>query len=662
MINVTLDFETYFKAGGKTGYNIKSSETTMNYVRDDRFEVTGLSMKIDDQPTRWGTHETYTELLDELRELCETEEVNIIAHNTKFDGLILTERFEIFPARWSDTLAMSRGLWPHYSASLENLAIRLWPNDTEMRKGDDLKEVEGMTGEEIYANDILAQKLERYGVQDTDLTYAAYCIMKDWLPQMELDFIHITTRMFTQPDFVLNVALMEEAIEDAIKEKTEKINRGIEKIKELGLERLIDETPKKTFSSPKIFPQILTELGITVPRKVSPNNGKMTNALGKNDVPFIKIMEANPQYADIWQARMEASSNQAGTRAKRMIDAANRLNGDNKIPVPLIYYGTHTGRYGGNEKMNLQNLRNGSKHRLALTGGPGRLVFVEDSSNIEARINAWFAKEEYLLSIFRNGGDPYADMASSIYNFTVNKKDHKNERNVGKVATLGLGYGMGWQTFKNQLGSGPMGMAPMHVEPAFAMNVVKIYRRKNAKIVQNWSRADTMLEMMCDPNCDYTWGPLRVLHQTLLLPNGMTLQYPNLRASQGQYGLQFTYDTIGQGGTMISVSIYGGKLIENICQALARVVLAEQMVKVDEFLEDYDGRVNLQVHDELIATAPSGDATKVGKDEYGNDIWEDNELAEEIMLGIRKIMRTSPDWAKDLPLNSEGGYDWCYSK
>ncbi len=635
MVKVYLDFETFYK----DGYTIRSCETTMNYIRDPRFQETGLSIKYGTETTQWFRYDEIDEALEELRERCESEDVMIIAHNTKFDGLILTEKHGISPTMWGDTMAMARGLWPQNEANLAAVAKRIFPHDVSKRKLDDLKDVKGLRAEEITGD--LYDRFSRYGVMDADLVFDCFEYMVQHLPEEELYSIHVTTRMFVEPEIVLDESLMHQAIQEDEDIKRNKINNGIKLVLDkLGMDYEIDA---KTLSSNKQFVPLLEDLGVKVPQKISLKTGQIAPAFGKNDVAFIKTQKDHPELKALWDARIEVKSTLSGSRAKRLLQAAQgRPNNDKKLVVPLVYYGASTGRYAGNEKMNMQNLGRGSLHRLALTSGDDRLVYVEDSSNIEARVNAWFANDVVLLELFASGGDAYSDMASDIYGYPVSKKTHPFERNVGKVAVLGLGYNMGWVKFKDTLESGPMGMDPIPCTEEFAQHIVKVYRKKNKAIVQNWRRAQSFLEMMVDPNCYYQWGGITVLYQTLLLPNGMTLQYPNLVGRPGQYGLEFEYTAFGSQGYQ-TTKIYGGKLIENICQALARVILNTQLCLVDKMLAEYNGGVVLQVHDELVSIA-------------------DAEPADEIMGKIREIMRVSPSWAPNLPLDSEGGYDKCYSK
>ena len=127
------------------------------------------------------------------------------------------------------------------------------------------------------------------------------------------------------------------------------------------------------------------------------------------------------------------------------------------------------------------------------------------------------------------------------------------------------------------------------------------------------------------------------------MPNGMYLNYPGLRWIENE---KTGRSEIVYWNGKYETNIYGGKLIENIIQALARIVIAEQIVKVNRWLESFgDGvsRVILTVHDEIIALFP-------------------DKNPEETLSIMLEMMRVPPDWCADLPLDSEGGFDVCYSK
>jgi DNA polymerase len=304
------------------------------------------------------------------------------------------------------------------------------------------------------------------------------------------------------------------------------------------------------------------------------------------------------------------------------------------MPMPLNYYSAATGRYGGSEKLNVQNMVRGSALRRALCSPPGFMVAVADSSNIEARMLAWLAGQQELLDVFHAGGDVYSFFASKLYGFEVNKHDHPHERFVGKVCVLGLGYGQGWRRFQENMAAGMLGGPPTVLSDLEAQNIVSLYRATNYKIVMYWREADqAIIDMMMGNDRD--WGVLKITRNAIIMPNGMALQYPDLR--QDDEG-GFEYHN-GRFWTRL----YGAKLVENITQALSRIVLFDQMLDINRHVVDNDGRVVLNVHDEIIAIVPE-------------------DRAEEDFAKMIAIMKIPPVWCHDLPLDAEGGTAKNYSK
>ncbi|EPE76116.1 DNA polymerase [Pasteurella multocida] len=297
--------------------------------------------------------------------------------------------------------------------------------------------------------------------------------------------------------------------------------------------------------------------------------------------------------------------------------------------------------------INLQNLQRGSKHRLSLTAPKNHLVFVADSSNIEARVVATFSGQNDLAEAFRNGRDIYSDFATDVvFGYPVDKS-LKHERGVGKVCILGLGYGMGWRTFQRTLQSGPMGMTPMACSDEFAQKCVYGYREKFPMITQNWQIANSMITQMLDPACDIQWGHLRVLHNCILMPNGLWLSYPGLRMQQMEHanGVDTWYE---YWNGKFWKKIYGGLLVENICQATAGLIIKETMNRIDRWLVENDlGRIVLQVHDEIICVARSD------RPDFPPEV---------IQQTIQDMMCVVPDWMPNIPLAAEGGFANEYSK
>jgi DNA polymerase len=600
---VTLDFETYYD----TKFSL-TKMTTMEYVRDERFKVWGVGIKIGDEDTEWYSED---EAEDAIRDI-DWEDTALLCQNTPFDGYILAEHYGIWPAYYLDTAAMARGLYPGQSSSLKDLAERTFPNDPSMRKGEELAQAKGI----VDLPPDIEEAIAGYCIQDVDLTYAIYQEIKENYPQSELDLIDLTVRMFCKPRLMIDRPRITNYLQQQ-KDKAEEIlaNAGVD---------------RKVLSSNQQFAAHLESIGIKPPMKTSPTTGERIPAFGKSDKGWHRLMAEHPELSHLWAGRMIVKSRIKETRAQRFLDAAGA---DDRISVPLRYYAAHTGRFGGTEKLNMQNLPRGDELRKCLMAPPGHLLYVADLSNIEARMLAWFAGQDELVEQFRRGDDIYSNFATKIYGRPINKRDDPTERFVGKTAILGLGYGMGAAKFKLTLESGAMGPA-MQIAETEAMSVVNTYRTSYERIPMLWSRLQELLIKSTHPATrGETYRCITVGDKSLHLPNGMSLRYEDLTINRdGSLNYKFR---------KARETTWGGRIAENVIQALARIVITDAMLRLDKNYPDMD--VVLTVHDEVIVVAP-----------------EDNPDAR--MDTIIKELCVPPQWASSLPLDAEGGYDKVYSK
>ena len=601
---VTLDFETFYDKSFSL-----TKMTTMEYVQDDRFKVWGVGIKINHDATEWYGED---ECEDALRAL-DWDNVTLLCHNTLFDAYILTQYYGLTPKYYVDTAAMSRGLFPGQSARLKDCAIRAFPTDDTMRKGDELADAKG-----IYDLDPEPEaSIAGYCTQDVDLTRAIYDQWVVDMPTSEMDLIDITCRMFCEPKLVVD----HEAL---IEFRDSEITASKTAIEKSGIERKI------LSSNQQFAAYIENELHLVPPTKRSPTTGKFIPALGKNDKAFTQLQSMYPEHQLIWDARKAAKSRINETRAQRFIDATNK---DGTLSVPLRYYAAHTGRFGGTEKINMQNMPRNSPMRKALCAPPGKLVFVADLSNIEARMLAWLADEHDLLNQFRNGDDIYSNLASIIYDRPINKNDDPTERFVGKTAVLGLGYGMGAAKFQSTLETGAMG-PPMTFTNDQALSVVSTYRNTYFGIPLLWQKLELKLMQTLQAGYEEDWHGLRFKDKKIHLPNGMALHYNELHLWDGK----LTY----KGRGLAPETTWGGRIAENVVQALSRIVVTDAMLRIKDD-PTLNADIVLTVHDEIIIISDANDADAT-------------------MQKLIQHMCTPPAWAPDIPLDAEGGYDISYSK
>lgn len=610
---LTIDFETYYDKE----YSL-SRMSTEAYVYDDRFEIIMVSLKRNHEPTIWFTAKT----LEEYREWLMDQGIHrgmALAHNMMFDGLILARLGIPMPPMLLDTLSMAQAtLKPHHrSISLDSC---LKHTDSPIRKKG---YVHNMLGRRLAS--LTKHELHEYAdycVTDTDGTHWLFHSLKSRLPKSEYEIIDTTLRMYLEPQFELDQKLLAGLLHDT-REKKKKL-----------LAALPDWCKKSQLSSNPQFAEVLKKkLGIDPPVKISPTTGKSTFAFAKNDEGW-KDMEDewgdDPIVGPILAARLGVKSTIAETRAERFLTIAEDYG---LLRVPLRYYAAHTGRYGGMEKINCQNLtridfRNDSRNQLryALKAPKGHKVVAIDLSQIEARINAWLAGCSELLEVFRTGGDPYCAFASKLYRRPITKAD-KDERFVGKTCILGLGYGMGAPKLKATFRKDGH-----KIDRNTAYEYVGTYRESYHEIPANWRYCDRLLTQIADGGL-INIGPCMASKDRITLPNGMAIWYNNLKwVDTGKYK-GWTFEYAGK-----VKMIWGGTVVENLCQALARIILMDH---ASEIRRTTGYRPKLNVHDELVY------------------IIKDNEVDDFLTEGT-EIMHQSSDWCPDLPVAAEGAMGISY--
>ena len=602
---ITVDFETYYDRDFSL-----SKITTEEYVRSDLFEVIGVSVKVNNEETEWasGTHQ---QIKQWLQNSFEWERSFVLAHNTLFDGAILSWRFGVNPRGWLDTLCMGRALHGvEVGGSLKALTERygLGAKGTEV--------VNALGKRRLTFSD---EELARYGdycINDVELTYKLFNILAKDFPKQELRVIDQTLRMFIDPVLELDGDMLQQHL-IGIKQMKEDLltSSGVDKAELMSNEK---------------FASLLRSFGVEPPMKVSPATGKQTYAFAKSDEEFKALADnEDVRVQTLVAARLGNKSTLEETRTQRFIDISKR----GKLPVPIRYYAAHTGRFGGDDKINMQNLpsrgNNGNKLKKAIIAPEGYTIIDADSAQIEARVLAWLAGQDDLVTAFAEGKDVYKKMASAIYGKPEFEID-KAERFVGKTTILGAGYGMGAVKFQAQL----KGMGA-EVDTDEARRIIDIYRRTNDAVVRLWRQAQNALVNMSrgDPASLGRAGVLEVVpsESAIRLPSGLLMRYDDLKFDQTEKGVEFHYKT-RKGRTRI----YGGKVIENVCQAIARCIIAEQMLKIGKRY-----KVVLTVHDAIAVCVP--DAEVIPAKQY-----------------VEECMRWVPEWATGLPVNCESGSGKSY--
>ena len=590
--------------------------TTEEYIRGSEFEVVGFAIQCHSRQEEGGEPHWYSGTKAQLKAVLDKYELDknlVIAHNAMFDMAILSFVFDIRPKAIVDTLSMARAIHgTEVGGSLKVLAEYY---------GLGVKGTEVLNALGKHRIDFNAQDLAKYGEyckNDVVLTMDLFKVLSADFPPSELRLIDLTIRMFTEPMLGLNKELL---------------ISHVEKIREVK-EKLLatSELSRETLMSNDKFAEILQNFKVDPPRKISPTTGKETWAFAKTDEGFKALLEHPSAYVQILAAaRLGVKSTIEETRTQRFIGIADR----GLLPIPLRYYAAHTGRWGGDDKVNLQNLPRNSPLKHAICAPSRYKIIDSDSSQIEARTLAWLAEQNDLVDAFERGEDVYKIMASSIY-VKAQEEINKDERFVGKTTILGCGYGMGSKKFQAQLKT-----FNVEIQDGEANRIIQVYRETYDWIPQLWRKAGLALDAIINNQTMYL-GRGKVLQvegtKGIRLPNGLYMKYPNLRKIRNEQGKdEYVYDT-RKGKAVIPNRIYGGKVIENVCQALARIIIGEQMLQV---AKKY--KVVMTVHDAIACVVPEAEA----------------ETAQEY---VEMCMKMRPKWALELPLSCESGVGNSYGE
>lgn len=682
---VSLDFETYYD----TEYTLKKLSTS-EYVRDPRFKVHMVGIKVGRGKTK---------IVPGNRVAAELKKVNwkthsLLCHNTQFDGLILSHHYGIVPLKYYCSLSMARGLHSNeIGAGLDEVA-KFYGGEGKV--DGVLESVQGVLNlsKQQYTD------MAIYCGQDVDEMLRIFREMHPKYPADEIDLIHITIRMFCDPVLKVDIPRVQKEYEREVARRQELMLSvvDLDEIDENEAKKLLKTKAerqltgierdmlmvKRIIGSNERFIELLLETGMSeddLPRKISPawiktppaerdDDKKWAYAFAKDDLDFINLPERvwelfpelDPENLDdvavaaekserlrqLIEVRIAVKSTTNITRAARFLEAGK----DGMcLPVGYAYYRAHTGRWGGNNKMNMQNLTRGGELRLSILAAAGHILCVVDSGQIEARVNGWLWGQDDLLDAFRNADtwdkalgvargdkrDAYCRFADDIYGREITTDD-KLERFVGKVCVLGLGYQMGPAKLQMTLAKGALGGPPVYFSLDQCKHIINTYRRRNYKIAQGWEICKGIIEDMAAGRSGshkvIHWGGDEDGNGYIVLPNGMSLKYPGLRKAKGDKGWdEWSY----QSGDMRK-KIYGGLLCENLVQALARIIVATQMLWIDKKY-----RAVMTTHDEVVAHAKKAQAEKC----YQH---------------MMKCMSTPLPWCMDIPLNCEGGWDVNYSK
>lgn len=641
---IVLDFETFYG----DGYSLSLKDiTTESYVRDPRFKVHGVGIKVNGGPSKWATARLVRPVLNKL----ELHKHIVIGHNLQFDGSILGWHYGIYPKYYIDTLGLSRALvGPHLARHGLKYVAQSLCNMTkmdELSKSYNIRDLcpaleariaDYCVGAPRWIKDA-ESGAGHWEAGDTELTWAVFKKLIPHFPTSEIPSLDWTIRAFTDPKLLLDTGMLVEYIEELKIRKQEALENA-------GL------TSRELLMSNQKFAAALEELGVTPPTKVTPK-GKVTFAFAKTDEGLKELLEhPDPAVQALVAARLEHKSTIEETRAAAYCAASQR----GLWPVGYNYAGAQvTQRYSGNKGGggNPQNLKRGGTLRRCIYADKGYTIGVADLSQIEARITLWLgmqiagpdSEEAKALQIMAEGGDIYSWFGTRIYGKPISKQYTPVERQVSKSAVLGLGFGMGAKRFIEYCKANNI----YGITQEFAEHIVALYRDTFKGVVAFWRQCSRAINGMMQ-GVTGTSLPMQgvslvttcldpIFNQPAIkLPNGLCIKYPGLnKDGEGQV-------TYLDGNK--PVKLFGGKVCENIVQAVAALVMREQKTEIKKYYT-----VVLTTHDELGCLVPEED----------DDVkeWDEEKGKYEILVEgrftklVTQIMTRPVSYLPGLPLGIE---------
>lgn len=614
---IVIDFETYYDKE----YSLKKI-TTEKYIRCDEFECIGVSIKVADADVKFYKAEHGLHIIKEL--IRAYPKSPFVSHNNMFDMGILGLRYDIHPPIMVDTVVMAQlcgfdrvaggGSLYKMGKQLEKMGL------VNIQKGTTVQDMCS-----VHLADMTEKQWADYAEYcktDTQICYDLYMYMINSMPIDELIMADITTKMWTKPMIDVDVPLLEDYAEHLATSRDDMLS---EIAKPLGFSD--NDELLSSLRSSKKFKTLLESLGVEVPLKWSEKQEKYIPALSKTDQDFLDLQEHDdPRVRALVETKLGVMSSMEQTRTATFLDVASR----GLMPVPLRYAAAHTGRYGGADKLNFQNLSKRTKEpvlRRSLKPKNGYVWVAADSSQIEARLNAYQAGQQDVVDVFLSGKDPYIHMAVSVYGDTYEQiyqgakgvnatNEGKTKRNVGKALVLGCGYGAGSDKFAELLVQ--QGLDEVADE---SPKLVNTYRATNRFIVQFWRICDRVLDTLYtggtmsfggeNDNLYFADGSSKfhsVTIPSIRLPNGTYIFYQNLRkeADEKDGRINYVYDQYKH-GRLVPKRIWGSALCENLTQALAFAILKWQAIEINKA----GIPINLNVHDEWASVVPRQQAAQV---------------------------------------------------
>ena len=629
---------------------------SFKYIEDPSFDVLLLAYAWDDEPVKlvdFAQGETWPEdFLQGLRD----PDVTCIAHNCAFERAVIGKLLEYTPPEhWFDTMHLTAHCGLPLGLDGACKALGLPEDQAKMKEGKALiryfctppKATKTNGGRPWNLPEHAPEKWDtfrRYCAQDVESMRTIFNLLKRWLPDE-------TERRIWALDAKIN--------EKGMNTDQQFVRHAME----------MDGNYKSE----------LTEKAIAVSGIENPNSVQQVKDWLKDqediEVPSLNKKEVADVIASLKTDRakqfMEIRSELSKTSTKKY-DAFIRCAGeDDHVRGCFQFFGAHSGRWSG-RLVQLQNLKQNHLPdlddarelvktgdfecfemlypnvtgtlseliRTSLIAEPGEQFVVSDFSAIEARVSAWFAHEEWVLDVFRNGGDIYCATASQMFGVPVEKHGQNSElRQKGKIATLALGYGGGVNALK-QFGADKMGMKNEEMA-----QTVDLWRKANPRIVSMWKSLETAMKK-CIVHKATTVdkvGGVRFRWEKgivwMRLPSGREMAYYGADYGESRFknGMTLSYLGIDSKKKFTRIETWGGRVFENLVQSTARDCLRDTMLRLDADGWDIRGHI----HDEVICSEPIN----------GRGVEE-----------MCEVFARPIDWAPGLPLTGAGYTTPFYKK
>ena len=638
------------------------------YAQSNDFEILLCAWAFDNDPVQCIDLAQGEELPEWFIESLTDETVIKCAHNATFERICFTMLLRrqgiLKQDEWLDAkqwkCSMVQCARCGLPLSLDQAGAALGITQQKMKEGKALIQLFCVPHKSKTTSGIFGEHQNR--VLPTDQpdkweTFKAYCIRDveaereiaqsiDWYPVSDFEQnLYAIDQQINDRGVLIDSKLVQNAITiDA----TYKARLNIEAVKLSGLENPNSVGQLKTW--------IAEQTGIEL------------TSLNKDDIPDLKKQITDKRVLRILDIRNELrkTSCQKYTAMKTVAGPDWRARGVTQ------FHGSRTGRWAGRlvQMQNLpqnhindldfarQALLDGDVEliemgygnvpdvlsqliRTAFIAPEGKTLAVCDFSAIEARVIAWMAGEEWVLEVFRNGGDIYCATASNMFKVPVEKHGlNSHLRQKGKIAVLALGYGGGVDAL-DKMGGQRQGLS--RDEEA---DIVRKWREANPNIVAFWRQLETAAKQVCVTKQTIRVGALTLaMHgttMTIALPSGRLISYPDMQPCTNRFGnASLKYRGVNQETHKWGwIETYGGKLTENVIQATARDCLAETM---SEIADNLQLPIIFHVHDEIICEI-------------------DIRHQDEQMASIKAAFAKTPSWAPGLPLNGAGYITPYYKK